>query len=413
MKIEFYIARRLSSRKGGARSGIMERVATVATALSLAVIIVALAVVVGFKVEMDRLMRGAVADVVVTAPQSRGMLSSVGLERGGRLEELISSDEVEHYSVYRAKEGVIKSSENIVGVLLKGVDEAYDLSFYAEHLLEGELPRIGEQPRTKDILLSEYVARRMDVGVGERVEMVFLDDGGTILRDRFSVVGIYTTGVDVIDHSFTLTDIGNVARLYDGDAGIVTGYELWLDKGVDAEQYAEELNADFVDLYLEEGTDAEAFTLFTLFPNIFGWLATMDVNGVVIVVIMIIVALLNMVTSLLIIVLERQRMIGELRAMGVSRRSVVGIFFFRSLFILCRGVAYGAIIGIAIVLIQHTWGVVPLPSEGYLLSIVPTALCWWLWLAAIVVVIIVTMSVLMLPALFAARISPSETMKYE
>lgn len=391
----------------------MERVATVATAVSLVVIIVTLSVVVGFKRELRGMLSSAVADIVVTSPQSGGLVSPIGLERTPLIEEIVHREEVAHLSTYTAKEGVVKSADNIVGVLLKGIDAEYDLSFFERHLTEGSLPRLGEQPCSKDVLLSESVARQMDVGVGDRIEMVFIDDRDGVLRDRFQVVGLYATGVDIVDGSIALTDQRNVDRLYDGDPGVVTGYELWLDREADVETVAERLNEAFVELYFEEGIDAEALTLGAIFPMVDGWLATHNVNAVVIVVIMVVVALLNMVVALLIIVLERQRMIGELRAMGCSRQQIVRIFLYRALFIVVRGVASGALIGVVLCFVQHYCGVVPLPAEGYMLSAVPAALCWGWWALVVVLTIVVTMVVMALPAMFSARISPAETMRYE
>ena len=151
----------------------------------------------------------------------------------------------------------------------------------------------------------------------------------------------------------------------------------------------------------------------TIYPNLFGWLATHDVNALFITIIMIIVALLNMTTALLIIVLERQMMIGELRAMGMSRWSVVKVFIYRALFIVMRGVGWGTLIGIALVVVQDLCGVVPLPADGYILSTVPVAMCWLLWLAAVVVASVVTMIVMILPALYAAKVSPAKAIRYE
>ena len=128
---------------------------------------------------------------------------------------------------------------------------------------------------------------------------------------------------------------------------------------------------------------------------------------------MIIVALLNMTTALLIIVLERQMMIGELRAMGMSRWSVVKVFIYRALFIVMRGVGWGTLIGIVLVVVQALCGVVPLPADGYILSTVPVAMCWLLWLAAVVVASVVTMIVMILPALYAAKVSPAKAIRYE
>lgn len=411
MNTEFYIAQRLSRRDGGDKAGIMERVATVATAVSIAVIIITLSVVVGFKRDLAELISGATADVTITAPQSGGVVSSVGVPRSEAVERLLMDERIERKSRFTTKEGVLKSDDNIVGILLKGVDSLYNTHFYAERIVEGSLPALGGEPRKKEVMLSERVARRMDVGVGERIEMVFVDDKSGVLRDRFVVSGLYNTGVEFIDNSYAITDIRNVARLYNED--ITTGYDVWLREGVDAELFAEDMDERMLELYFEEGINIEAFSMQRIFPHIFGWLATHDVTALVVVVIMIIVALLNMTTSLLIIVMERQRMIGQLRALGMRRSAVVRLFLFRALFILGRGVVWGAIMGLVLVTVQHLWDVIPLPSEGYLLDAVPTAMCWGWWIATIAGVVVTTLLFMLIPAAYSTRISPSVIMRYE
>ena len=413
MNVEFDIARRLSSRKSGLRAGIMERVATIATTISLAVIIVTLSVVAGFKQNIDELLTGASADIVVTAPESRGVVSSAVVPKCGELEQVLNHDMVESYSSYLAKLAVVKSDDNIVGVMLKGVDSLYNMNFFEKHLVEGDLPRLMGEPRSKDIIISRAVAQSMDIGVGDRVEMVFIDGSSGVLRDRFAVSGIYETGLTGIDDMLVISDIRNVKRFYDRSQEWVTGYELKLKSEADSELVADELNDRLIELYLEHEINAEAFTIATIFPQLFGWLATHDVNAIFITVIMIIVALLNMTTALLIIVLERQRMIGELRAMGIKRRGVVRIFVFRALFIIMRGVVMGAVIGVILCLIQHFFGVVPLPAEGYILNRVPAALCWGRWLVAVVATIVITLVMMILPSMLAARVSPSKAIRYE
>ena len=413
MRTEFYIARRLSNRRDGNKAGVMERVATIATAVSLAVVIVTLSVVVGFKEELNAKISGSVSNVVITAPESRGVVSSRAIKRNETIEQLLADERIERYSVYRSKEGVGKSDENIVGVLLKGIDSLYNLDFYRESLTAGELPRLTGDPRSKDILMSQSIARKMDAEVGDRVEMVFIDANGSVLRDRFAISGIYRTGVDALDNAYIITDIRNVARLYEGNDQLITGYEVWLKEGVDREAMASDYNDNRLDIYLMEGIDTYAFAIDDIFYEVFSWLATHDVNAVVIVVIMIIVALLNMTTALLIIVFERKRMIGELRALGMRRRSIIEVFLYRAMFIVVRGVAWGAVVGIAIALAEHYFHLIPLSAEEYMLDAVPAALCWGWWVVAIAASIIITYVVMLLPAAFSARISPSETMRYE
>ena len=411
MKTEFYIAQRLSKREEGNKAGIMERVAVVATAVSVAVIIITLSVVVGFKQDLAKLISGATADVTITAPQSGGVVSSVGVPRCEVVDRLLMDDRVERKSCFTTKEGVLKSDDNIVGILLKGVDSLYNTDFYAERIVEGRLPELGGEPRKKEIMLSERVARRMDVAVGDRIEMVFVDGESGVLRDRFLLSGLYDTGVEFIDNSYAITDIRNVARLYNED--IITGYDLWLKEGVDAELFAEDMDSRMLELYFTDGVNIEAFSMQRIFPHIFGWLATHDVTALVVVVIMLIVALLNMTTSLLIIVMERQKMIGQLRALGMRRGSVIRLFLFRALFTLGRGVVWGIFVGLALVVVQHLWDVIPLPSEGYLLDAVPTAMCWGWWLVAIAGVTVATLLFMLIPAAVSTRISPSVIMRYE
>ena len=413
MRTEFYIARRLSNRRDGNKAGVMERVATIATAVSLAVVIVTLSVVVGFKEELNAKISGSVSDVVITAPESRGVVSSRAIKRNETIEQLLADERIERYSVYRSKEGVVKSDENIVGVLLKGIDSLYNLDFYRESLTAGELPRLTGDPRSKDILMSQSIARKMDAEVGDRVEMVFIDANGSVLRDRFAISGIYRTGVDALDNAYIITDIRNVARLYEGNDQLITGYEVWLKEGVDREAMTSDYNDNRLDIYLMEGIDTYAFAIDDIFYEVFSWLATHDVNAVVIVVIMIIVALLNMTTALLIIVFERKRMIGELRALGMRRRSIIEVFLYRAMFIVVRGVAWGAVVGISIALAEHHFHLISLSAEEYMLDAVPAALCWGWWVVAIAASIIITYVVMLLPAAFSARISPSETMRYE
>jgi lipoprotein-releasing system permease protein len=298
-------------------------------------------------------------------------------------------------------------------VLLKGVDSLYNMDFYRQSLASGELPRLTGDPRSRDVLMSVSIARKMDVMAGVRVEMVFIDADGTALRDRFAISGIYSTGVEALDNTYVITDIRNVARLYEGDNNLVTGYEVWLKEGVDRTVMAEQYNDLRFDIYFADGIDTYAFAIDDIFVEVFSWLATHDVNAVAIVVIMIIVALLNMTTALLIIVFERKRMIGELRALGMRRRSIIEIFVYRALFILLRGVAWGVAFGVVVAVVEHYFRLIPLSSQDYMLDAVPAALCWGWWVVAIVATIAITLIVMLLPAMFSARISPSETMRYE
>lgn len=418
--LAFDIARRLArpGRSDTARQGkrtrrsVMERVAVWATAVSVAVVMITLSVVAGFKHDLRAVLTGAAASVSVTSPQSRGVISRIGIDIDERLERLLLSQPDVCISRFTSKEGVIKNDDNMAGTLLKGVDMLYDWSFFADRLTAGRLPRIGGQTRTKDLLLSEDMARRMDIGVDSRVEMIFVDDNGEVRRDRFAVSGLYSTGVEMIDAAVLLTDMRNVQRLCDWPQEHITGYEIWCDDPYRAVSVADSLNEALTELYLDEGIDAEAFSIEAIYPEIFGWLATHDVNAAVMIAIMIVVALLNMTTAMLILVLERSRMIGELRAMGMTNFAVGRVFFWRAAFIALSGTARGAVAGIVICALQYYTGLVTLPSDGYFLTQVPVAFCWGAWGASLAGAMLVIMAAMALPAAFVSRISPAETIRY-
>jgi lipoprotein-releasing system permease protein len=160
-------------------------------------------------------------------------------------------------------------------------------------------------------------------------------------------------------------------------------------------------------MHTDGSIDYEAFGRFIEFQIEGG------INALVVMVIMIIVALLNMTTALLVIVLERQRMIGELRALGMQRISIIKLFLYRAMFIMCRGIAWGTILGIILVIIQYIWAPMPLPNEGYILTHVPVVMCWGWWLVAVIATVAVSAVVMVIPALFATKSAPAEALRYE
>ena len=220
----------------------------------------------------------------------------------------------------------MKTPDAILGVMLKGVDGGYDWSFFRDHLLEGELPRVGDSIRTKEILISRSVAREMGLVPGDKVEMLFVESEKSPRRDRFKVSGIYATGMDEFDRSVAMTDLRNVRRLADWSSDEVSGYEVTLADFSQAEDFSRRLNDMLLDSDREAFWDLTARSAQERFPTVFDWLKTHDVNAAVILVIMVVVAVFNMATALLTLVLERTRMIGLLKTMGMNSASLRRIF---------------------------------------------------------------------------------------
>ena len=388
MNLELFIARRIAHNGSGNRPGVMVRIAVVAVALSVTVMILALAVIMGFKREITDRVTGFSAQVEVADLRSAGSIESVPVPRSEQLERAIrSAGEVVRLTPYAVKGGVVKTPDAILGVMLKGVDGGYEWSFFRDHLLEGELPRVGDSIRTKEILISR--------------------------SDRFKVSGIYATGMDEFDRSVAMTDLRNVQRLADWSSEEVSGYEVTLADFLQAEDFSRRLNDMLLDSDREAFWDLTARSAQERFPTVFDWLKTHDVNAAVILVIMVVVAVFNMATALLTLVLERTRMIGLLKTMGMNSASLRRIFLYRALMLILRGVVWGNAIGLGICLLQYYFHLIPLDPEGYMLSEVPVAfgVGWWLALNAGVVAVILTL--LMLPASIISQVKPVEAIRYD
>ena len=408
---ELFIARRTSRSAGSGaegRTGIMERIAVISVALSVAVMTVALAVTSGFKREISQRLSGLGAHITVTAlgsdPASPAPVTRNELAESG----MAALDDVASVRAFDSKGGVVRSGQSMQGIILKGLDGGYRGTFFERCLTEGELPRTGGE-RTKDILLSLTTARRLAVRTGDKVEMIFIDDDQGARRDRFRVSGIYSTGMEELE-ALALTDIRNVQRLCGRTDGEVAGYEIMLG-GFDRIDRATEQVGDVLagssDEYLRVRNIVEQY------PNIFDWMRTYDVNTAVIIGMMLAVALFNMITALLITVLERTRMIGILKSFGMTDGALQRLFLYRSAAITLRGVAWGDAVGLGLCAVQWLWHPVKLDSAGYLLSQVPVCVVPWHLVALNAGAAVVIVAAMALPAQLTARIKPEQSIRYE
>lgn len=404
----------MADPSAGNRPGVTERIAVVAVALSVAVMIVALAVIRGFKHEVTARMVGFAAHVEVVDPAAIGGLESRPIRAGEAVERLIAAQPgFVRMNRYALKGGILRTSEAMEGVVLQGVDGAFDWSFFAGALDEGELPRVGDSVRTKDLLLSRSVARRLGLRAGDRIELLFVEEGRTPRRDRFKISGIYSTGMAEME-SVALTDLRNVQRLSDWAPDEISGYAVYVDDFARAERFAAALDdALFAADDLPDDESLAAVGVARRYPNVFDWLKAHDVNAAVIIGIMLVVALFNMISALLILVLERTRMIGLLKVLGMENGRIRRIFLWRAAMVVARGLAWGNAAGLLLCAAQRGLRLVKLDPEGYLLSEVPVSLEAGWWLALNVVTAGVILLLLVGPAALIARIKPSETIRYE
>lgn len=408
---EIFLARRLSRRKGERRGGMLV-IATISVAVSMAVMLVSMSVIGGFKGALEEILTGFAAHVRVEVLQAASVADATPLELSPEFEQKVA--QIDHFgSIARVaeKSGIIKSATAMQGTLIKGVDAGYDSLFYRSCLVEGRLPRIGGESRTKDILVSEALANMLEVGLDDKVEMVFTSPEAPIRRDAYKIVGIYNSGMTTMDRSLALTDIRNIQRLNGWSENQVTCYEIMADDVAFLDEFAGDVRVEA--LYGGGETLWRTTDLRSSYPQYFDWLATHDINGVVIIVIMIVVALLNMITALLIIIFERIQMIGTLKALGMRNGAIQRVFLWRSLSVIVRGLAWGNAIGLGLMAVQHLTGVFKLDAEAYILSSVPVSFELWWWLGLNLLVPLVLVVLLSVPVAVISRIKPDQTLKYQ
>lgn len=392
----------------------MERIAVVSVALSVGTMILALAVMMGFKREVTRKITGFASHVALTDVRSVRALDSEPVRRSDHLESLIRSTEgFASLAPYAVRGGIVRTEETVEGILLKGVDGSYDWRFFAEWLQEGALPRVGDSIRTKEILLSRNLARRLRLGVGDRAEMLFVEHDAAPRHDRFKVAGIYSSGMDEMDDAVVMTDLRNVQRLSDRSDREITGYEIFVRDFDAVEDFARRLNRTLLYDESDQTRNLAASSVREQYANLFDWLKAHDVNAAVVIVIMLAVAFFNMTSALLILVMERARMIGLLKAFGMRNGALRRIFLYRAGFIALRGMAWGNGVGLALCAVQQAFGLVKLDAEGYLLSQVPVALEWSWWVPLNLGVLAAIVALLVIPTHIVSQIKPVEAIRYE
>lgn len=412
--LALFIARRTARSGPGSNAGVMERIAVISVALSIAVMLLSVAVMMGFKREVARKMAGITGHVVLSDLRGSLALDATPLRRTPHLEELMADiPGFRSAAPYALKGGIVRTDETVEGITLKGVDASYPWQTYRAWLTEGELPRIGDTVRTKEILLSRNLARRLQAAVGDKIEMLFVERDELPRRDRFKVSGIYASGMDEMDNLLVLTDLRNVQRLARWSADEVSGYEILLDDPEHAGRYADELDEL---LFLDEADETlnlAALSVQQRYPNVFDWLKAHDVNTAVILAIMLAVSFFNMATALLILVLGQVRTIGLLKAFGMRNTTLRRIFLYRAAFVALRGLAWGNLIGVGCCLLQASFHLVRLNPEGYLLSEMPVALSFGHWALLNAGFLAAIVALLLLPASIVATVKPSEAIRYE
>lgn len=431
MNFEYFIARKVARAGQWSFSRLIIRIAVIAVALSVAVMIVSTALITGFKREISSKIFGFWGHIHITDPDiNRSLLEIYPISKqqpfypsldtlrkvtyietrdiwGYEWErEKDTKGGIHHIQVYAIKPGIIKSKKEIEGIILKGVGSDFDWQFMQRFIQKGRPIELADTTASPEIMISQQTADRLKVDVGDRFIIHFVERGEQVRR-RFTVSGIYKTGLEEYDRKFALVDIRQVQQILGWKPDEVSGFEVFIDD-IDDLQILNEY------IYFEQlPTDLYAETIRDKFPEIFEWLELQNINEVVILALMVIVAIINMVTALLILILERTNMIGMLKAMGSTNWSIRKIFLYYAGYIILVGLFWGNLIGIGLCLMQDRFELIKLDEANYYLSVAPIDLQFSALLLINAGTLLITLSFLVIPSYLVTRISPVKAIRFK
>ncbi len=377
-------------------------IAILSIALGLSVMIISMAVVTGFQNEIRDKVIGFGSHIQITNLDYNISFESRPIGREQEfLHEAHKIRGVDHIQVFATKPGIIKTDEDIHGIILKGIGHDFNWDFFEQRLVEGRTIAVSDTVRSDEIIISAHIANRLRLQTGDHVFIYFIQDPPRIRR--LDIAGIYDTGLEELDKIFVLGDIRHIQQLNDWSSNQVGGFEVLVsDFGMISE--ITEKMLDIIPYTLD------AKSIRDLYPQIFDWLSLLDMNVYVIIVLMIMVAGINMITTLLINILEKTSSIGILKAVGGSNILVRKIFLYHAGMLIWKGMLWGNIAGLAVCFIQDQFGVLTLNPESYYVSQVPVNVQLSHILLLNAGTFAVSMAMLIIPTYIIARISPVKAM---
>ena len=415
MNISFFIAKRIYSDKGDKRkvSRPAIHIATAGVAIGLAVMVLTVSVVLGFKHTIRDKVIGFGSHIQVENFLTMQSSDPYPICIDDSVMKVIKGIEgVEHVERFTLTQGILKTDQDFLGMSFKGIGPEYDLSFIKSNLKSGSIPSFSDSANKGNLLISSATADKMNLKAGDKVFAYFISDNGVKVR-RFTVSGIFQTNMSQFDNALCFTDLYTARKLNNWDGELCTGAEISVG---DLQQInAVSLRiADKVNRTSDhEGNIFTSQTIYEAYPQIFSWLSLLDINVWIILALMICVAGFTMISGLLIIILERTQMIGVLKALGMKGSSVRHTFLWFAVFIIGKGMLIGDILAAAIILLQRQTGFISLDPATYYVSEAPTEINIQAFLLINVVTLFISVLVLVGPSFLISHIHPAKSMRYE
>ncbi|NDV59578.1 ABC transporter permease [Bacteroides sp. 519] len=412
--MELFIAKRIySDNKGGrevSRPAVL--ISMIGIAIGLAVMILAVAIVIGFKNEVQRKVIGFGSHIQITNFDAVRSYETRPIAVTDSLTHVLYRfPEIAHVQRFSTKPGIIKTDDAFQGVVLKGVGPEFDPSFFLEYLIEGEIPMFSDSAATNQVVISQTIAQKLNLKLEDRIFTYFFEE--EIRTRRLTVKGIYQTNSAEYDNAFILTDIYTVNRLNNWKSDQVTGLEIRIDDYSRLEEMTSVLMFEIDNRQDKYGESYYVRNIQQINPQIFDWLSLLDFNIWLILIIMVGVAGFTMISGLLIIIIERTNMIGLLKALGATDYSIRKIFLWFSIFLIGKGMLLGNAIGLGLYFIQKYFRILKLDPVTYYVDTVPVSINIWIILLINVGTLLISVLMLLGPSYLITKINPATSMRYE
>ncbi|MEO9569589.1 MAG: FtsX-like permease family protein [Polaribacter sp.] len=410
MNYELFIAKRIIAGKKykNSISSPIIKIAITAIALGIIIMLIAVATGAGLQYKIRDKMAGFKGHVqIINYDANNSDVSTVPVNKNQDFYPKFKNiDGIKNVQAFANKAGILRTKNDFEGIIFKGVSTDYDWTFFKEYLVEGRTPNLN-LPRTKEVLLSKTIMNRLQLKLNDTILATFLKTTTSKLPSnrKYTIVGIYNTGFTEFDKSFMIGDLREIQNLNKWNENEIGGFEVILDSFDNIEEKGEEI-------YSNIGATLNSKTILDTYPTVFEWIQLFDNNVWFIIAIMILVAGINMITALLVLILERVQMIGILKALGSTNTSIRKIFLYNASYLILKGLFWGNIIGLSIIFIQHYFKIITLDPATYYVTTMPVHISFTYILLLNIGTLIMCFLMLIIPSYIITKINPSKSIKF-
>jgi lipoprotein-releasing system permease protein len=414
MNLPYFIAHRLikGRREGTSFSRPINVIAIVGIAMGLAVMILAVAILTGFKKQIREKVVGFGSHIQIMNFDSNISFETTPISDTQKFIPKISKiPGIEHIQVFATKAGIIRTDEDIQGVVLKGIGSDFDWSYFKSNMVDGSVFTVTDTGRTDKVIISKKIADMLHLKTGDSFSMLFIQDPPRMRK--FTISGIYETSLEEFDKMYVYCDIGHIKRLNGWSDDKVSGFEIFIKDFDKLDEMTSEVRDAVGYKMTEQDAKFKVTNIRIRYPQIFDWLNFQDINVIIIIFLMLVVAGFNMISGLLILILEKTNMIGVLKSLGAEDITIRHMFLYQAAYLIGKGLFWGNLIGIGLAYLQLKTGLITLDPSSYYIKTVPVNLEF----AHLVLLNAGTMAaiilMLLIPSQLISRISPVKAIRYD